>query len=387
LLVVLAEEANAHVVVIAASQLANALGIPRKPLTGLPVVDFANVTQQLSQTKLAATMIAVSSYAVLWLANRLKRTAHKFVKLALDLTILVVMIASTGIAYAIVNAGVVPQSDIPLVGVVPAGIPPPTLPNFAVVDAELFINAAIIALIGFVDAWGQVTSIARDKGYGLTIDANQELWALGIANLVASVFLALPSMAAAARTSVNVKLEANTLLSAIVSSFVVLFALLLLSGPMALVPKATLAGLVIYASLGLLKLDAFKEAWTVSPKNEFVAMILTFACTVITGPKWGMLGGIVATFFVVVYNLAYPVMTELGIMRDGLFRSLHRYEEAKMIPGVALLRVDAPLFFANAEAVANKCLQIVRSDVNAIIIDASGIATCVWPGSRARAYS
>jgi SulP family sulfate permease len=250
---------------------------------------------------------------------------------------------------------------VQIVGAVPSGLPTPAVPGFDVpglgslgasltlTDVRALIPVAVaISLVGFME------SIAVAKVYAsrfrYDIDADQELKALGFANIAGALFQAFPVTGGFSRTAVNVDSGARTQISALVSVGVISVTLLFLTPLFHHLPKAILAAIIVVAVVGLVDVKGARELWKVDRK-DFGLMLATFVATLVLGIEEGILVGAGLSIAVVLQQITRPNIVVLGrIPGTDRYRSIEKYPEAIVEPGVAVLRMDASLFYGNAEA-------------------------------------
>lgn len=184
---------------------------------------------------------------------------------------------------------------------------------------------------------------------GQRVDRNQELVALGIANVAAGLFRGFSVCSSASRTSVAEAAGARTQLSSVVGASCV--ALLVWGTPSALerVPSAALAAVVITACIALIDVRGVSRLWRLNP-GEFFLSVACMLGVVLLGVIEGIFAAVVVSLCAFVWRAWRPHDAVLGRI-DGVkgYHDVARHPEARRIPGLVLFRWDAPLFFANAE--------------------------------------
>ncbi len=262
---------------------------------------------------------------------------------------------------------------VAIVGQVPAGLPSFALPS---IDGStlgaLWPTALTIALVGFMESVSVGKSMATRRGYD--IDADQELRGLGLANLAGSVFGAYPVTGGFSRTAVNAQAGARTTMAGLVTALAVGLTLLVLTPAFHFLPKATLAAIIMVAVSGLVDIAEVKHLWHVE-RSELGLWGLTFAATLALGVEEGIATGVGASLLLHVFRGTRPHVAVLGRLPDTtVFRNVERFAEAESIPGVLVLRIDAPLFFGNI-AFFERALEqrLDRAPVHTVILDAASI--------------
>ncbi len=262
------------------------------------------------------------------------------------------------------------EQGVPVVGSVPGGLPTPRLPSFGLDDImALLPTAFVISLVGYME------SIAVSKVYAArnrySVDPNRELVALGAANLVGSFFQAYPTTGGFSRTAVNAQAGARTTVASLVSVGVIGLTLLFLTPLFRGLPNAVLAAIVMVAVAGLFDWHEARRLWRVD-RRDLVAMAVTFLGTLGFGIELGILIGAVISIGLIIHQSAIPHTAILGrLPGTGDFRNVERYPEAVTPPGTLILRVDASLFFANADFTRERALGAVTAapDTRHLVLD------------------
>jgi SulP family sulfate permease len=244
---------------------------------------------------------------------------------------------------------------VAIVGEVPSGLPVPGIPGLggsvAVGSAELgalLPIALAISLVGFMESIAVAKVYASRNRYD--VDADQELRALGLANLAGALFQAFPVTGGFSRTAVNAQAGARSQLASLVSVGVIAVTLLFLTPLFHHLPKAILAAIIVVAVAGLVDVRGARALWRVD-KRDFALLAVTFAATLLLGIEEGILVGAALSVTVVLDQITRPHICELGrIPGTKEYRNVERNPEAVVEPDVAVLRMDASLFYGNSEA-------------------------------------
>lgn len=255
---------------------------------------------------------------------------------------IVAVVAAVGVT---VLAGL--QDHVPVVGEIPRGLPGPALGGLGWADVGALAGPALgVALIAFAD------TIALSRAYSTrlheNVGGNREMTGLGLANIAGGLFGGFAVSASGSRTPVAEQAGARTQLAHVLSA--VLIAAFMLLAPQAteFLPEAVLAAVVMVAALSLLDAGRYLRLWRmdrVDAALSTAALLGVFLVGVLEG-----LGVAIALSFVAFVVRAWrPYRTELGLVpgRRG-YHDRRRHAEARRVPGVLILRFDAPLFFVNA---------------------------------------
>ncbi|UTD57547.1 SulP family inorganic anion transporter [Halomonas sp. MS1] len=238
------------------------------------------------------------------------------------------------------------QYGVDLVGFVPSGLPAITLPSL---DQSLWLGllpaALLISLVGFVESVSVAQTLAAKRRQ--RIDPNQELIALGMANLGAGVSGGSPVSGGFSRSVVNFEAGAATPLAGAFTALGIVLSALLLTGLLAFLPTATLAATIIVAVGTLIDLPAVKRTWQYS-RSDGVAMVATLLLTLLHSVEVGIISGVVLSLGLHLYRTSQPHSAVVGrVPGTEHFRNVKRHE-VETDQHVAMLRIDESLYFANA---------------------------------------
>jgi MFS superfamily sulfate permease-like transporter len=221
----------------------------------------------------------------------------------------------------------------------------------------LLAGAVAIALVSFADMSVLSRTFALRGGY--EVDGNQELIALGAANMAAGFFQGFSVSSSASRTPVAESAGAKTQITGVVGA--VCIALLLIFAPMLLrdLPHAALGAVVISACIGLVEVRGVRRLYQLR-REEFVLSLVCFLGVALLGVIQGIFLAVGLALFTFVWRAWRPYDAVLGRVpgRKG-YHDISRHPEAKRVPGLVLFRWDAPLFFANAEIFQEHVLRAI----------------------------
>ncbi len=270
-----------------------------------------------------------------------------------------------GVLIAVVGATVVVgvfnlavTAGVSVVGPLPQGLPSFQIPMVSASDlAALAAGAIAITLVSFADTSVLSRTFALRGGY--KVDQNQELIALGAANVAAGLFQGFSISSSSSRTPVAESAGSKTQLTGVVGA--VCIALLLVFAPTLLqnLPNAALGAVVIAACLSLVDIQGFVRLYHLR-RGEFVLAIVSFLGVALIGVIQGIFIAIALALFGFIWRAWRPYDAVLGRVK-GLkgYHDVTRYPEASRIPGLVIFRWDAPLFFANAEVFREHVLQAI----------------------------
>ena len=307
--------------------LSKALGIVRGALDG--------------RIQLTTFAVGVGSLAVILILKRWRSVpAH-----------LVAVVGAT-IAVAVFDLS---RSGVEVLGELPRGLPMPRLPLISMSDVTPIVMAGLTtALVAFADT--SVLSRTYAAKLKRPVDPNQEMAALGIANLASAFFQGFPISSSSSRTPVAEAAGARTQLTGVVGAVAVSALLLVAPSLLKNLPQAALAAVVIASALGLFEIADLRRIYRVQ-RWEFWLSIGCLAGVAVFGAIPGIALAIVAAVIEFLWDAWRPHWAVLG--RPPNLRGYHdiaRHPDARQIPGLVLFRWDAPLFFANAE-LFNRCVM------------------------------
>ncbi|MEE8603699.1 SulP family inorganic anion transporter [Euzebya tangerina] len=266
------------------------------------------------------------------------------------------------------------ERGVDVVGDIPAGLPPITIPDLGTLTelvGTLAPFAFTITLVAILEAVAVAKVYARQNRYDL--DPNRELIALGAANLAGGLFGGYPLGGASSRTAVAADAGARTRLAGIVSGLTVLAVLIALTPLFEQLPQATLGAIVLVAVVGLVDRDAMRRIRQVS-RQDAATMVGAFVATLLLGVDLGILVAIVGSLAVVAYRLMEPHVAVLGHLPDtGRWRDVERYDEASQAPGVTVVRFDTSLNYLNVEVMKEQIRRLLAQDPHALVLDLSSV--------------
>jgi MFS superfamily sulfate permease-like transporter len=248
--------------------------------------------------------------------------------------------------------------QLPVVGALPQGLPAPALSGIGIGDILALAGpAAGIALIAFTDTSTLSKSLAARRG--AKVNGNEEMGALGIANVATGFLGGFPVCGSSSRTPIVIDAGAKTQLSGVVAAMLVVLFMIVAPGITALLPTATLAAVVIVAASSLVEVKALIRLFRMSRMEAFL-LIVTFLGVAFVGVLEGIVVAIGLSLIAFVQRAWDPYRTELANL-EGVpgFHDLERHPEGKRIEGLVIARFDAPLFFANGEVFANHIRGLV----------------------------
>jgi high affinity sulfate transporter 1 len=250
---------------------------------------------------------------------------------------------------------------VSLVGVLPKGFPPLTIPSVHLADlGPLFAGAAGIALVSLADTISTASAFAERTGQ--EVDGNGEMLGIGAANLAAGLFQGFPVSTSGSRTAVAERSGAKTQLTGVTGAVLITLMIVLVPGLFRNLPNPALAAVVITAALSLADIPGTVRLWQ-QRKAEFLLSIAAFLGVALLGVLPGIAIAVGLSILDVFRRSWWPYDTVLGRVA-GLagYHDIHSYPDASQLPGLVIYRFDAPLFFANAKTFRDEVKRLAAAN-------------------------
>ena len=263
---------------------------------------------------------------------------------------------------------------IKTVGAIPSGFPPLSFPhwNWELV-MTLLPGASMIAMISFVESLSIAQATALQQRSHL--NSNQELIALGLANISAGVSSAFPVTGSLSRTVVNADAGAKSPMAGVLSSILIVFVSLFFTGFFEDLPLTILAATIIVSIWKLVNFQPFFDAWRYS-KADGLAMWITFLGVVLIDISTGLIIGIVSTFVLMLWRISRPHIAVVGLVEGTQhFRNIQRHQVSTS-DQVLSLRIDENLTFLNANSFKGYLINEIslNDQLQHVIINCSSIS-------------
>jgi SulP family sulfate permease len=351
----------ASAVIIVASQVKHVLGISI-PRTDSVLETSIEVAKELDQTHLP-TLALGGSCIVAFLV--IKRFAKRLP------AALVVLLASI----VVMRVFGLEDHGVRTVGDIPSGLPGFSIPSIdGGVLGTLAVSAVAITLVGFMESIAVAKVYARRHRY--EVDANQELFGLGMANVTSGLFGGFPVTGGFSRTAVSDAAGTKTALASIIAALLIIPAVLFLTPAFELLPQAALGATIIVAVLNLVDVAEMRHIARVK-RSDLIGLSIAFGATLALGIEIGMLVAIVASMLVVFARMSRPHSAVLGRIPDTTsYRNVERFPEAERTDGIRVVRIDAAFSFVNAQHVKRLCLDeaaAIDAAPHALVLDCSGV--------------
>ena len=336
------------------------------PLQANNIPEFIlSLSQYLYQSNLMNLALACIAIGILNLLPKLVKSEffNKIIPLLLVFT-----------SIAVISFSGLQLQDIKTVGIVPTGLPSLQLPSWNLdLIQKLLPSALMIAMISFVESLAIAQATALQKRDDL--NNNQELIALGLANIAAGLNEGFPVSGSLSRTVVNADAGAKTPIAGVLSSLFMIIIILYLTGFFQNLPLAVLAATILVSICKLIRLQPFIDTWKYSKADGF-AMWATFLGVTCIDISTGLLIGIVLTFVLLLWRISRPHIAVIGLIQGTQhFRNISRYDVLTS-PTIVAFRVDENLSFLNAHILKGKIITEISHNTHLqhVIINCSSIS-------------
>jgi sulfate permease, SulP family len=367
---------SAAALVIIFSQLQHLLGI-KPPEGDAPYHSLLNVLQQITKVNLITLALGFGSMAIL-LYSKVALRRH-LGRLPVPLPLLeaiprggplVVIVVGTLLVWGL---GLHQQASVSVIGQVPAGLPSLTVPALDWGSLRALLPTALaISLIGFIESVAVAKALAilrRQK-----VEPNQELVALGAANLGAAFSSGFPVAGGLSRSIVNFAAGANTGLASIITALLIVLTVLLLVPLFFFLPQVALAAITVVGVVELIDLSTFKQVWRYS-KADAGALLITFGGVLGVSVEVGILAGVVTSLALYLWRTSRPQIAIVGRVEESEhFRNVSRFRVITY-PQILAVRVDESLYFDNTRYLEDTLLRVIADhpDVKHLVLIGSGI--------------
>jgi SulP family sulfate permease len=350
-------------VVIAASQAKTILGVSFESAERLPAV-LAALVRNADGTDWATLAIGLGTIVVLSLLRLRRPRWPNTLFVAAGATLVVVVFG-------------LDDGSVATVGEIPQAVPGLALPSL---DPSLMLHllpgALLISAIGYVESFAIGKAYARRHGYRLR--PNQEMVAVGLANAGSAMTGGYPVSGSFSRTAETSFSGGRTQLASVIAASAVLITILVLAPALAPMPRAALSGLIIVAVAGLVDVRELRRLWRVK-RSDAVVALAAFAATIGLGVELGLVVALVVSLLMTGGRALRLGALEVGrVPGTDHFRSVHRFPEVEVDPGIGVLRVDGALSFLNSRGLRRRMAEIVAArepdGPRAIVLDLSGLS-------------
>jgi sulfate permease, SulP family len=345
---------------VAVGQLNKLFGVAKPE--GNTVEKLIGIIRELPQADLRTFVVGAAALAALFLLPRLSRRIPSG---------LVVLFGAIALSSALDLGG----KGVAVVGALPQGLPTPALPVVPLADYLGMVLPAIgVLLVAFSESLAVAHEFAEKHGY--EIDADQELNAHAVANLGSGLFGGMLAAGGMSGSAVKEGAGARTQVANLVAWAATIVTLLFLTPLFTSLPEAVLAALIIHAVWHILSSRKLLTLRREAPVEVWFG-VLALAGVLLIDVLEGMMIGLLASLAFVIYRSSRPHLSSLGRVPGvaGAYSDLARHPENAPVPGVLIVRLDAPMYYANALTARDRLKAMIREaspPPRAIVFDAEG---------------
>jgi SulP family sulfate permease len=349
-------------ITIIVGQLPKVLGVPS--LSGSLPEQLGQLVSELPMTNPYTLAVGLSALILILVLRRLsRRIPGPLIALVLGIVAVVALdLEAHGVS---------------VVGEVATGVPLPSIPSVPLASIPfLVLGAAGIVFLAVGESVGSGRAYASQHHY--EIDPDQEMIALGTANLSAGLFGGFTSDASLSQTATAETAGEKSQLSSLITSALILATAVLLAPLFKNLPNAVLGAIVIAATLGLIDLGEMRRYWRWR-RTDFVIAMTAMVGVLLTSVLAGMMIAVLLSVLFLLYRASRPYAASLGRMPGSraTFADLARHPDAEPIPRLVIVRLDAPLYFFNANVAKAEILEILAGqevEPRGVLIDLAATA-------------
>lgn len=354
---------SAAALIIGVNQLKYVLNVPINKGAQMSKL-LTQIFEQISETHVLSVLLAVAAFIVL----KLSKKVNKKIPAALLVVVLGILV---------VKFLDLEEIGVSIVKEIPGGLPAFVMPDLSWETLQKLLPLSLtIAVVAFMEAYS-VAKALEAKSRDHKVRPNQEMMALGLANVVGSFFQSYPVTGGFSRSAVNHNAGAKTPLAMFISASLVALTLLFLTPVFYHLPYAVLAAIIMSAVASLIDLKYALELWH-TYKVEFALWLATVITTLQWGMVEGIVSGIVLSILILLFRAANPHMAVLGRVKGMTeFRNIKRFQSVETWSHLLIVRIDAPFAFVNIQTIKEKILAEVNQregEVTHVICNAASVA-------------
>ena len=333
-------------ITIAIGQLPKIFGVPAT--SGNSFQQLAGLIAELDQTNPWTLVIGAGALVLIFLIKRL------YPRIPAGLVALVLGI----LAVTIFDLD---QQGVSIVGVIPTGLPMPGLPKISLTDLPYLITGAVgIVFLAVGESLGSARAFAARYRY--EINPDQELIALGAANLGAGLFQGFTVDASLSSTATADEAGARTQLSSIVTAALIIVTVIVLAPLFHNLPTAVLGAIVIASVVGLMDVAELRRYYA-SNRGDFVLAMVALLGVISTDVLTGLIIAVFLSLIIILYRASRPYVAVMGKApgQVAAYGDIARHPENLRVPGLLIVRLDAPLYFLNANVARGQILDLISA--------------------------
>ena len=354
---------SAAAIIIGFSQIKHLFGL-KIPQTESLLQLIGYLVPQLPQTNWVTLVLGLSSLVILFYFPQIVSKILKKFNLSDQI---ISPLSKTAPLFVVIFSSLIvwlgqldKTAGVKIVGKIPAGLSPLTIPSFDWHTWQILMTGAIaISFVGFMEAFAVGKFLAQKKAQ--KIDPNQEFIALGFANISASFSGGYPITGGLSRSVVNYSAGANTALASISTAMMIAVTLMFFTPLFYYLPATSLASIILIAVRNLLDFDTFKRLWNYN-RTDAIAWLVAFIVVLLTSVEKGIMAGAIISLVLHLWRTSRPHIAIVGrVGNTEHFRNVLRYP-VKTCPHVMAIRVDESLYFVNTKYLESYLLKLVSEN-------------------------
>ena len=344
------------VLLIVLGEIPSLLGMP--PVKGDVLSRAWSIVTHLTQVDATTALVGLASLVVLFAGS------HWLPRVPWGLLVLL-----GGVAVS--SWSDLAAQGVAVVGDVPSGMPPFGLPDIPWGDVPpVLVGGLALGMVGLAEGLSAGRLFAVRLGYRL--DADQELIATGAANVAAGLSGGMGVAGSLSKTAAAVRTGGLSQLTGLTAAALVGVVLLEFASLLSQLPRAVLSAIVVQAVWGLMDVDALRRYARVR-RNDFLGAMAAMIGVLLLGPLYGLLFAVGQALLGLVYRSSRAHIDVMGKVpgEKAAWGSLERHPERRTVDGILVLRLDVPLFWANAQQVGEEVLGVVAQhpDARVVLLD------------------
>ena len=332
------------------------------PGTGELIALMGHIAGELQSFHLLSAVLGFGTVTVLLIAKKL------LPRFPMTVVMLLFGVLLTAVFH-------VDAHGVKLLPAVEPGLPALSFPDLSLLAGhvrEILTQSLLIALVVMAQTLLATNNYASKYGY--TVDNRRELLAYAAAELGGALVGCCPVNGSVSRSGIADQFGCKSQVMSLTAAGVMVLVLLFGTSLLSLLPVPVLTGIVVFALIGILEIPLAKRLWR-ADRREFLIFLTAFFGVLLFGTIYGVVIGVILSFFAVVVRAVVPPRAFLGMIpgQEGLY-NLSRNRDAKPVEGTVIYRFSGNLFFANVGTFQEDILSALRPDTRRVIVDGQGIA-------------
>ncbi|XP_071088065.1 prestin-like [Haliotis cracherodii] len=317
------------------------------------ILTWVDILKHITATNVATLIISLLCMLIIYLVKaQINERFKDKMKIPIPIELIVVILGTVASYFLDLQD----TYNVPVVGTIPGGVPVPRVPNILLAK-DYFFEALIIIIVAYAQTISMAKTLGMKNNY--KVDSNQEMFATGTASVVCALFSGYITAASVSRSLVQDGAGGRTQVTSLVACCVVLLVIMVLGPHLHALPLCVLSSIIIVNLRGMfMKLFQLRDLWRKS-HYDCIVWVFTFCASVILDADKGlMIGFLVCTLMVVVRTQRSTSVAVGTVGSSEEYRSLGQYRDVKEMAGVRVIRMDSPLYFANADIFKKKVYKL-----------------------------